>query len=387
MQRALGSLVENGGTAFRVWSTAHERCALRLYDGHGRAGETLPMDAVGEGVFELFVPGAGDGARYRFVLGDREVNDPYARFLPEGIEGPSMVVADRYQFEHEHVVRPLREHAIYEMHVGTFTREGTYRAAMERLRDVHALGVTAIELLPVATFGGRHGWGYDGVAHYAPHPTYGTRDELKAFVDAAHGLGLAVFLDVVYNHFGPAGNIIGMYSPEYFTTEIENVWGQAPDFRQPWMRKYVLDNVTQWIRDFRFDGLRFDAVHAIVDPSEHHIVRACIETARAVLPGAIMIAEDDRNDPMLVENLGFDAVWADDFHHTVHVTATGERDGYYACYEPGAASIARAIEGGWLYQGEVFPQSGEQRGKPAPHLASESFIYCIQNHDQIGNRA
>ena len=387
MNPSLGALVEDDGTTFRLWSTAHTRCALRLYDRHGHALRTEPMAAKGDGVFELHLEGVGEGARYRFLLDDNEVNDPYARFLPEGIHGPAMVVRSNHRWTHDHVVRPLREHVIYELHVGTFTAEGTYVAATKRLRELVELGVTALELLPVATYGGRHGWGYDGVAHYAPHPTYGSPDELRAFVDAAHGAGLSVFLAVVYNHFGPAGNVIGQYSPDYFTDEVENVWGQAPDFRQPWMRRYVLDNVRMWIDEYRFDGLRWDAVHAIVDPSERNIVREAIDLARSVLPGAIMMAEDDRNDPMLVDTLGFDAVWADDFHHAVHVTLTGERDGYYACYEPGAASIARAIERGWLYEGQPYPTHGKPRGKQAPSLPAEAFIYCLQNHDQIGNRA
>jgi maltooligosyltrehalose trehalohydrolase len=388
MDQALGAFATDSGTMFRIWSSAHRDCAVRIHDAAtGEPQRTEPLRPIGEGMFERHLVDVGHGARYRFVLDGVEVNDPYARCLPEGIAGPAMVYRSQHRWQHRHVVRPLREHVIYELHVGTFTDEGTYAAARERLRELVDLGVTALELLPVVTYGGQHGWGYDGVAHYAPHPAYGTPDQLRAFVDAAHGAGLAVFLDVVYNHFGPAGNVIAQYSPEYFTTEVENVWGQAPDFRQPWMRRYVLDNITSWIADYRFDGLRFDAVHTMVDPSDVHIVRAATDAARTALPGAIVMAEDDRNDPALVETYGFDAVWADDFHHAMHVTLTGESDGYYASYTPGAETLARTIERGWFYEGQTYPSSGNARGEPAPSLPAEAFIYCLQNHDQIGNRA
>jgi maltooligosyltrehalose trehalohydrolase len=291
-----------------------------------------------------------------------------------------MVYRSSYRWKHEHVSRPLRDHVIYELHVGTFTREGTYSAAIDKLDELLELGITAIELLPIAAFGGHHGWGYDGVAHYAPHAAYGTPDELRAFIDAAHGAGLSVLLDVVYNHFGPAGNYLHGYG-SYFT-KVRGPWGEAPNFDNPWMRRYVTNNIRSWLSEFRFDGLRFDAVHAIADES---MVRECITTARDALPDAILIAEDDRNEPALVEDLGFDAIWADDFHHAVHVTLTGEQDGYYAHYQPGAEAIAHAIARGWSYEGQAF--GDHPRGKPAQSLPAEAFVYCVQNHDQIGNRA
>ncbi len=382
----LGAVVDDLGTTFRLWSTAHDRCEVRIYDDT-RVIRTEPMTSVGGRVFEARVPGIGHGARYRFVLDGQEINDPYARFLPEGIAGAAMVWRSRHRWQHEHVIRPLREHAIYELHVGTFTRDGTYAAAARKLDELVEIGFTAIELLPVSAFGGRHGWGYDGVAHYAPHAPYGTPDDLRALVDAAHARGLAVLLDVVYNHFGPVGNVLGQYSPEYFTHDVVTAWGDAPDFRQPWMRRYVLGNVQCWLEDFRFDGLRLDAVHAIVDPSQRHILRDIADLSHELLPGAILIGEDDRNDPALVATTGFSGVWADDFHHVAHVTLTGERDGYYANYEPGAAAIARAIKQGWVYAGQSYASTGKQRGVPAPSLPAEAFVYCLQNHDQIGNRA
>jgi maltooligosyltrehalose trehalohydrolase len=374
----LGAFADDHGTTFRLWSDQHADCAVKL-EG---AVLTVPLAPKGDGVFEVRVAGIGHGERYRFLLDGEELNDPYARFLPDGIEGPAMVYRSSYRWKHEHVARPLAEQVLYELHVGTFTREGTYAAATERLGHLVELGVTTIELLPVAAFGGRRGWGYDGVAHYAPHAAYGSPDELRAFVDAAHGAGLSVVMDVVYNHFGPAGNVLGKYSQRYFT-KAPNVWGEAPDFSNPYMRRYVLDNVRFWIGEIRCDGLRFDAVHAIADAS---LIREALAAAREAFPEAVLYAEDDRNDPALVDELGFDAVWADDFHHAVHVTLTGERDGYYANYEPGVESIARAITKGWLYEGQPYPSSEQPRGKPAPRLPAEAFVYCVQNHDQIGNR-
>ena len=382
----LGAVTDAEGTTFRLWSTAHDRCELRIADdGHIR---TVPMvDRHGRRVFEVRLPRVAHGTRYQFVLDGTPINDPYARYLPDGIDAPAMVWKSRHEWKHDHVLRPLREHVIYELHVGTFTREGTYKAAARQLAELAALGFTAIELMPVSAFSGGRGWGYDGVAHYAPHAAYGTPDELRAFVDVAHGAGLAVLLDVVYNHFGPKGNTLPQFSAEYFTSEVRNAWGDAPDFRQPWMRRYVLDNVRYWLEDFRCDGLRLDAVHAIVDPSARHIVRDIADLAHHIVPGSIVIAEDDRNDPDLIARVGFDGVWADDFHHAVHVTLTGERDGYYAGYDASTQTIARTIERGWLYEGQTFPASGKPRGKPARELPAPAFVYCLQNHDQIGNRA
>jgi maltooligosyltrehalose trehalohydrolase len=382
----LGAVTDGLGTSFRLWSTAHDRCEVRIHDD-GQIIRTEPMVHVGGRVFEARVLGITHGARYQFLVDDMAVGDPYARYLPDGVGEAAMVWEPRYEWKHGHVLRPLRTHVLYELHIGTFTPEGTYAAAARRLPQLAELGVTAIELLPVSAFAGRHGWGYDGVAHYAPHAPYGTPDELRAFVDAAHGDGLAVLLDVVYNHFGPAGNTLAQYSPEYFTSEVRTAWGDAPDFRRPWMRRYVLDNVRYWLDELRFDGLRLDAVHAIVDSSARHIVRDIADVAHELVPGSLVIAEDERNDPGLVERMGLDAIWSDDFHHAVHVTLTGEREGYYAAYQPGATTIATTIEHGWLYEGQTSAASGKPRGAPADALPASAFVYSLQNHDQVGNRA
>jgi maltooligosyltrehalose trehalohydrolase len=241
--------------------------------------------------------------------------------------------------------------------------------------------------MPLAAFAGERGWGYDGVAPFAPHAPYGTPDELRAFVDAAHGLGLGVLLDVVYNHLGPAGNYLSAYSPDYFTSAARNAWGDAPDVAHPAMRSLVLSNARYWLEEFRFDGLRLDAVHAIVDPSPRHAVAELAAMAHALDPAIAIVGEDDRNDASLVTAAGLDALWADDLHHALHVTLTGERDGYYGSYSGGAAEVARAIARGWIYEGQAYGHSGNARGTDASALAASAFVYCLQNHDQVGNRA
>jgi maltooligosyltrehalose trehalohydrolase len=374
----LGAHVLGATTRFACF-TAAERCELVL------EGARHPMQRK-DGVYEITLP-APHGTRYKFALDGTEFPDPYARFLPDGVHGPAMVIEPRRQFKHGHVVRPLREQVIYELHIGTFTQAGTYRAAIDKLPELVKLGVTTLELLPVASFAGARGWGYDGVALWAPYAPYGKPDELRALVDEAHGLGLGVLLDVVYNHFGPAGNYLGAYHPAYFTKDVKNPWGDAPNYAHPAMRAFVIDNACYWLDEFRFDGLRLDAVHAIHDPnSDKHVVKELVEATHA-LGRPILIAEDDRNDPKLVTEYGLDAIWADDFHHQLRVTLTGERDGYYAGYTPGAAGIARAIEHGWLYEGETPPGKSEPRGQPRGELPDSALVYCIQNHDQIGNRA
>lgn len=345
------------------------------------------MSPLADGVFELELPGVGHGALYRFVVDGRALPDPYARFLPRGVHGPAMVVENRFAFRSECVSRPLDEQVLYELHVGTFTPEGTYASAGARLEALAELGVTTLELLPVAAFDGARGWGYDGVAHYAPFAPYGTPGELRAFVDRAHELGLAVLLDVVYNHFGPSGNYLAAYDARYFTRDSPSPWGDAPNFEFFAMRRYVIDNARYWLDEFRFDGLRLDATHALFDPSPRHVLEELAAEVARLEPKRVLIAEDDRNDAGLVVRSGIDALWADDFHHALRVTLTGEQEGYFAAYSPGASGVARTIQRGFLYEGQLNPVSGRPRGKPADELSAPSFVYCIQNHDQVGNRA
>ena len=386
--RLLGAEADaHGGTRFTLWTSHAKTCALRLFEDGG--SRTLPMTPAGEGFFELEAPDVTHGARYAFVLDDQQVRDPYAKHLPEGpgFDTPAVVWRSRYAWKHPAPARPLGEHVIYEIHVGTFTREGTFRAAAAELRDLAELGVTAIELMPIASFPGARGWGYDGVAHYAPFAPYGDPDELRAFVDAAHGLGLAVILDVVYNHLGPDGNVLYAYGPEYFTSAHRTPWGDAPNFGHHSMRRYAVRSVRTWLEDFRFDGLRFDAVHEIWDESERHVLTELAAEAARLEPKRLLFAEDDRNDPKILRHHGFDGVWADDFHHQVRVALTGEQDGYYAAYTGSVADLAKTIEQGWFYRGETYPPTGKPRGKDPEGVAPSALVYCIQNHDQVGNRA
>lgn len=363
----LGAIATEAGTTFRVWSTSAKRVSVRLH-----TKGTRPLAAGNDGIFEATFADVGPGDLYTFLLDDTEARDPYARFLPQGVNGPAEVIAPTVSPALENV--SLERLVLYELHVGTFTNEGTYRAAAERLPYLADLGVTAIELMPLASFPGERGWGYDGVASFAPFEPYGRPEDLRDFIAKAHGHGLAVILDVVYNHFGPRGNVLGRYSASYFDPSVNTPWGAALSFATPAMRGYVLANVRMWL-EYGFDGLRLDATHAMVDASESHILKEISSLAHACVPPRLVIAEDDRNDQTLVTQTGLDAIWADDFHHQVHVLLTGERDGYYASYAPTVEALAQVIERGW------------DRGKPADDLELARFVYCIQNHDQVGNRA
>ena len=382
----LGGALIPGGARFGAFARPADRCCVRLFTEQGKVDHV--MRARGDGFFELEIPGLRHGALYQFVVDGRGLPDPCARFLPQGVHGPAMLVDDRYPWRSgEGVHRPLHQQVIYELHVGTFTREGTYDAARERLAELSALGVTAIELMPLAAFPGDRGWGYEGVALFAPFAPYGQPDDLRRLVDAAHGHGLSVILDVVYNHFGPAGNYLPAYCPDYFTSQRHNAWGDAPNYAHPVLRRLIVENALYWLREFRFDGLRLDATHAMVDTLSPDILRLLRQAVAELQPPKLLIAEDNRNDCALVRDCGLNAIWADDFHHQLRVTMTGEQDGYYAGYKPDLQALARTIEQGWLYQGEVFAPTGEARGCPAGDLDAPAFVYCIQNHDQIGNRA
>ncbi|WP_216318689.1 malto-oligosyltrehalose trehalohydrolase [Deinococcus aestuarii] len=370
------------GTRFRVWTTTAREVAVRVN------GEDHPMQPLGSGMFETVLP-VGAGTHYKFVLDGQAWPDPYARFLPGGVHGEAEVVdLNAYGWKNtEWRGLPLGECVFYELHVGTFTPEGTYRAAMERLPDLADLGVTAVELMPLAAFPGTRGWGYDGVALSAPYAPYGRPEDLMAFIDAAHGLGLAVFLDAVYNHFGPDGNYLSVYSPGYFTERFHTPWGAGLDYAEPHMRRLITDNARMWLRDYRLDGLRLDATQAMQDDSPTHILRELADRVHALGGTHLLLAEDYRNLPELVTETHLDGMWVDDFHHVLRVTLTGDRDGYYRYYEGGAAAVANVIGRGWVYEGQAWEQEQAPRGRPADALNSPSFVYFLQNHDQVGNRA
>jgi maltooligosyltrehalose trehalohydrolase len=335
---------------------------------------------------------------YRYSIdGGGPIPDPRSRWQPDGVHGASYPVGALRPRDAAAEQRPLRDAVIYELHVGTFTPEGTYAAAQAKLAHLIHLGITHIELMPLATFPGRRGWGYDGVDLYAPFPAYGTPQDLAAFVDACHALGLAVLLDVVYNHLGPDGNYLGQYGP-YFTDRYRTPWGAAVNFdgaHSDAVRRFFIDNAVMWLRDYGFDGLRLDAVHAIFSFEAHHVLEELATAVRALGESLrrnfVLIAESDLNDPRLVQpplrgGLGLNAHWADDFHHAVHRFFTGETDGYYADFH-GLEDVATALRHGYVYQGQYSRHRGRRHGRPPRGVDADQIVVSAQNHDQIGNRA
>jgi maltooligosyltrehalose trehalohydrolase len=377
----------DGRVRFRLWAPAAREVAVSVN------GASFPMQKLEGGWFES-VEQAVPGARYRYRIdGAEEVPDPASRFQPRDAEGPSEVIDARaFPWDEAHWRgRPWREAVIYELHVGTFTSRGHYEGVLERLPYLRELGVTAIELMPLADFCGRRNWGYDGVLPFAPDSRYGRPEALKALVQAAHRAGLMVFLDVVYNHFGPKGNFLHRYAPQFFTGKHETPWGAAIDFSVGPVRSFFIHNALYWLEEYRFDGLRFDAVHAIIDESPQHIldeIASAIEEKFKDQRQVHLILENDANQARFLGAGKFDAQWNDDSHHGYHVLATGEADGYYAAYaDAPARHLARALAEGFAYQGEVSPFTGEPRGEKSAHLAPACFVDFMQNHDQVGNRA
>jgi maltooligosyltrehalose trehalohydrolase len=391
----LGATVEAQGTRFRVWAPDKKSVAVVWYRGQANEQTAVPLERATHGYFEAFVPGVRAGDRYGFSLdGGPLLPDPASRYQPEGVHAPSAVVDPAYTWKVKDFRGvPLADAVIYELHVGTFTREGTFRAAVAELERVAALGITLIELMPVADFPGRHNWGYDGVSLFAPARAYGTPDELRALVDAAHARGIGVIQDVVYNHLGPSGNYLSQYCERYFDPAQQTPWGAALNFSERGVREFFIENAQRWVEEFHVDGLRLDATHAILDASEEHFLA---ELARRVKASAaprrvLLIAEDDRNEVKLVEprergGYGLDAVWADDFHHAVHVATSGEQQGYFAAFSGSTHELAETLRGRWLFSGQPSELSGAPRGTPAAHAPAQRFVYAIQNHDQVGNR-
>lgn len=382
---SIGAIVEGEGTRFRVWAPRPARLQLEL-DGGARRLELAP---VGDGYHEVLVPGVGPGSRYGYLLdGGPRRPDPASRAQPDGVHGASAVVdPTTFQWRHPRRPRRLAELVIYELHVGCFTTAGTFDAAITELDGLVALGVTAVELMPVASFSGARNWGYDGVDWFAPQSTYGGPEGLRRLVDACHGRGLTVLLDVVYNHFGPEGNYISLFGP-YFTRRFQTPWGDAIDYAAPPVRRFILDNVQMWLDEYRFDGLRLDAVHAIGDDSPRHIVAEIAELAHE--RGALVIAESDLGEVKVIREApagwGCDAQWSDDFHHALHAVVTKEGGGYYADFGR-LDQLSVAVREGFVYQGQLSHYRGRAFGTPSAALPAERFVICAQNHDQVGNRA
>ena len=386
---------------FRLWAPGAKRITLAFAAGEKHAD--VAMAAAGGGWFEAIVPDVPEGTLYAYRAGDTRFPDPASRFNPEDVHQASMVV-DPNAFEWNDggwSGRPWEEAVVYELHIGTFTPEGTFAAAIDRLDYLVDLGVTVLEIMPVADFPGRRNWGYDGVLPFAPDASYGRPEDLKRLVEAAHRRGLSVLLDVVYNHFGPEGNYLHTYAPQFFTEHHHTPWGAAINFDAEGsrtVRDFFIHNALYWVEEYRFDGLRLDAVHAIADDSDPDIVT---EIARALRQGPgrarqiHLVLENDRNQARYLERdaacrpVEASAQWNDDIHHALHILTTGERDGYYEDY---AAKplwyFARSLAQGFGYQGEPSAhRDGAARGDPSAHLPPAAFVSFLQTHDQVGNRA
>jgi maltooligosyltrehalose trehalohydrolase len=379
---------------FRVWAPRAQQVEVVLGD------QTLPLDARPGGWWSRSVEAAGPGTRYAYRLdGGPPRPDPRSASQPEGVHGPSEVVDHAAFAWTDGAWRglPLAGSVLYELHVGTFTPAGTFDAAIDRLDHLVALGVDAVELLPVVEFPGSRGWGYDGVELFAPHHVYGGPDGLKRLVDACHERGLGVVLDVVYNHLGPAGNHLPEFGPYFSDRHVTN-WGDAVNFDGPGsdeVRAFVIDNARTWLRDYHIDGLRLDAVHAIVDDSATHVLEelaADVEALAAEVGRPLfLIAESDLNAPRFVRareagGYGLDSAWADEWHHALHAALTGERDGYYEDYGS-LELLAKALRQAWVYDGGYSAHRRRRHGRPPTGLAGRRFVVCTQNHDQVGNRA
>jgi len=393
----LGAAAFGGGlTRFLVWAPKARTVDVHLVAPRDRV---VAMTAVGCGYHVAVVDDAAPGARYLYRLdGARERPDPASRLQPDGVHGPSEVAGRAFPWtDHGWRGLPLADYILYELHLGTFTREGTCDAATGRLDALRALGVTAIEVMPVAQFPGERNWGYDGVELFAAHVAYGGPDGLRRFVDACHARGLAAVLDVVYNHLGPEGNYLGEFGP-YFTDRHTTPWGAAVNVDGPdsdEVRRFCIENALMWVEEFHFDALRLDAVHAIMDQSARPFLQELAEAVHAAAARGRreihVIAESNLNDPRFVRPCrdgghGLDAQWSDDLHHALHVLLTGERWGYYADYG-GAADLARALREGFVFAGQYSTHRRRRYGAPAGDLGGERFVVAAQNHDQVGNRA
>jgi maltooligosyltrehalose trehalohydrolase len=383
------------GVRYSVWAPDHARVEVRIFTEGGAVARTVRLLSEEDGYFRGLDPDGRAGDLFKLAVGDDEALPfPASHYQPAGVQGPGCVVDHTAYRWHDHAwVRPLfRDLVIYELHIGTFTPAGTFLGAIEKLPYLRDLGVNAIEIMPVADFPGNRGWGYDGVQIYAPARCYGTPDEMRAFVDAAHANGLAVILDVVYNHLGPDGNYLSRFSSRYFSSAEKTPWGDSLNYgheqSRP-VRDFFRSNLLFWMEAYHIDGFRLDATHAIIDPGEKHVLQEFAETVHA--RGGYIVAEDERNEARLIDapsagGYGMDAVWADDFHHTVEV-AIAESSVYRPNFTGEVLELAEAMAKGWIYAGQPDRKRGKPRGTPAAHLAPERFIFCISNHDQAGNRA
>ena len=385
--------VDQGRVRFRLWASGQQQIVLRLN------GEDRPMRATGDGWFELEVEGVAPGAAYQYVLADGlAIPDPASRAQQGDVNSPSLVVDPAgYAWQNaEWQGRRWEETVVYELHIGTFTPEGTFQAAIAKLPGLVELGITQIEVMPVSQFGGNRGWGYDGVLLYAPHVAYGSPDDFKAFIDAAHGLGLSVVLDIVLNHFGPEGNYLPALSPAFFHPERMTPWGNGIAYDRAPTRQFITEAPLFWLTEYHLDGLRFDAIDHIEDSSEPHVLVEIAERVRAEITDRPihLTTEDSRNIISLHprndagEPSRFTAEWNDDLHNAAHVFATGETHAYYRDFAGAPEKwLARSLAEGFAYQGEISAHGGAARGVDSTGQPPVAFVDFIQNHDQVGNRA
>ncbi len=395
-----GAELRADGVRFRLWAPRSETVSL-LLKGVDRDRAELPMRSEPEGWFSLTTERATAGTLYRYIVDGMPVPDPASRFQPQGVHGPSEVIDPLAYRWHDAAWsgRAWEEIVIYELHVGAFSPGGDFADAVGCLDHLRELGVTAVELMPIAAFAGERNWGYDGVQFYAPASCYGRPEALKALVEACHARGIAILLDVVYNHFGPEGNYLPAIAPDFFTERHHTPWGAAIDYDGPRsrpVRDFIIHNALYWLEEFHFDGLRLDAVHAIVDDSRPDILSELAATVRSRITGreVHLVLENDHNEACRLNRrngrvCGYSAQWNDDLHHALHVLVTGQDSGYYADYaNRPAAHLGRALATGFSYQGEPSPfRGGKPRGEPSLDLPATAFVSFLQNHDQIGNTA
>lgn len=385
----MGAELEGARTRFRVWAPSVDGVRLELEN----SASAQPMTSRGAGWFEIETEAAPPGTAYRFILPDGlAVPDPASRAQQDDVHGPSLVVdPGAYTWnDGDWRGRPWEQAVLYELHVGTYSATGDFDGVRKRLHELAELGVTAVQLMPVADFSGRWNWGYDGVLPFAPDRRYGAPEDLKRLVDEAHGLGLMVFLDVVYNHFGPDGNYLHAYAREFFTQDMHTPWGAAIDFRRDEVSQFFIENALYWLEEYRFDGLRFDAVHAIQADWRRKFLSALAARVRETISDrhVHLVLENDANEAHWLRD-DFAAQWNDDIHHAAHVLLTGETGGYYEDYQGDAATLmGRALAEGFLYQGErSVHRDGAVRGESTRGLSPTAFVSFLQNHDQVGNRA
>ena len=387
--------LENGDYRFTLWSPTAELVALKLV---APRQEIIPMEPVDLGYWSVVVSGLQSGVYYCYLIDSSPYPDPASRYQPEGVHGPSAIVNHQQYKWHDAGWKnhEIADYIIYELHLGTFTPEGTFQSAIERLTDLKTLGVTAIEIMPVAQFPGKRNWGYDGVYPYAVQNSYGGPEGLKQFVDACHQAGLAVIMDVVYNHFGPEGNYTGNIGP-YTTSKYSTPWGSAINFDDAWsegVRQYFIQNALSWLRDYHIDALRLDAVHAIYDFGAKHFLAELVEQVEMLSQSRnkphYLIAESDLNDPRIIRDrtdggYGIDAQWSDDFHHALHTLLTGEANAYYQDFGS-CEALAISLRERFVYSWKYSPFRQRFHGNSASDLPTSKFVICAQNHDQIGNR-